>query len=85
MRAIGEQKRHVFYETNVGEDFCLVSQGWVSKEKGMKKGLSDNYIPVVYTSSPPSEGPMVRVRTEKRLSNSVLGRLIGPCTQYRFS
>ena len=64
LRALGEKKRQSFYESCVGKEFEVLSEGW--HRKGLTiKGLSDNYLPVVFDSSNPSQNEMVRVRVER--------------------
>jgi threonylcarbamoyladenosine tRNA methylthiotransferase MtaB len=72
LRALGEQKRRAFYESCVGEEFGVLTQGW--HRKGLTlKGLSDNYLPVVFKSPNPSQNEMVQVRIEAVDGNTVHG------------
>jgi threonylcarbamoyladenosine tRNA methylthiotransferase MtaB len=74
LRVLGERKRVAFYESCMGKEFEVLSEGW--HEKGLSvKGLSDNYLPVVFPSSDPSQNVMSPVRIERVGRKKVHGAL----------
>ena len=76
LRVLGERKRRTFYESCLGEDFEVLTEGW--HEKGSTiKGLSDNYLPLVFPSSQMSQNERVRVRAERVEKRTVLGSRVG--------
>jgi threonylcarbamoyladenosine tRNA methylthiotransferase MtaB len=78
LRVLGEEKRRSFYESCVGKTFEVLSEGW-EKEGFSIKGLSDNYVPVVFESSKASQNEMVSVRVDRVDAKTVYGtRCTGP-------
>jgi threonylcarbamoyladenosine tRNA methylthiotransferase MtaB len=72
LRVLGEKKRQTFYESCVGKDFEVLTEGWQEKGRTIK-GLTDNYLPVVFPSSQMSQNEMVRVRAERVDNRTVHG------------
>ena len=72
LRVLGEYKRRSFYESCVGLEFDILSEGWHGNGLWIK-GLSDNYLPVVFESPNPSQNEMVRVRIERVDAKTVHG------------
>jgi threonylcarbamoyladenosine tRNA methylthiotransferase MtaB len=75
LRFLGEKKRRMFYESCLGREFEVLTEGWHEKGK-MIKGLSDNYLPILFPSSRLSQNELVRVRAESVEKKTVMGRLI---------
>jgi threonylcarbamoyladenosine tRNA methylthiotransferase MtaB len=75
LRVLGEKKRQAFYESCLGKDFEVLTEGWHEKGRTLK-GLSDNYLPVVFPSSQMSQNEMISVRAEKVEKRTVVGRLL---------
>ncbi len=73
LRNLGKKKREVFYRTCLGQSFWVLTQGWHPEEKKMIKGLSDNYLPVVFPSSRLLQNSMVNVRMEKIGKHGIIG------------
>jgi threonylcarbamoyladenosine tRNA methylthiotransferase MtaB len=73
LRALGAEKRSVFYRSCVGSIFMLVSEGWRSKERGLARGMTDNYVPVRFCSSQSYQGELVAVRVEGISKDGVTG------------
>jgi threonylcarbamoyladenosine tRNA methylthiotransferase MtaB len=72
LRALGEEKRRAFYESCVGEEFEVLTEGWHEKGRSIK-GLSDTYLPVVFESSNPSQNEIVPVRIKRVDGKTVRG------------
>jgi len=76
LRVLGEKKRQAFHESCLGKDFEVITEGW--QEKGrMIKGLTDNYLPLVFPSSHQSQNEAVLVRTQRVGKRIVLGTRVG--------
>ena len=73
LRAIGGEKRTGFYKGCLGKEFPVLAEGWASEEKGMMKGTSENYLPVLFSSVRDLKGRIVPVRIERIQDNKVFG------------
>jgi len=72
LRALGDKKRRAFHESCLGKDFDVLTEGWQEKGRTIK-GLSDNYLPLVFPWPGMSQNDMVRVRAERVEKNTVHG------------
>lgn len=72
LRALGEKKRQSFYESCLGKKFEVLTEGWQEIGRSVK-GLSDNYLPLVFPSPRMSQNEMIRVRAERVEKRSVIG------------
>jgi threonylcarbamoyladenosine tRNA methylthiotransferase MtaB len=73
LRAIGKDKKAAFYESCLGKEFPVLAEGWSSENEGMMKGTSDNYLPVLFSSSKDLKGRIVPARIECVGNNKVFG------------
>jgi threonylcarbamoyladenosine tRNA methylthiotransferase MtaB len=73
LRAIGRDKRAEFYGRCLGKEFPVLAEGWHSEKKEMMKGTSDNYLPVLFSSSCDLKGRIVPVRIERIENDKVFG------------
>ena len=73
LRNLGQQKRETFYRRCFGKSFLVLTEGWLSEEKKMIKGFSENYLPVTFPSSQLLKNNLVSVRVEKLGGNGVVG------------
>jgi threonylcarbamoyladenosine tRNA methylthiotransferase MtaB len=62
LRHLGEKKKARFYNANVGRVVTVLVE---SVRSGYARGLSENYLPVVFPVSGYTENSFVRVRIEK--------------------
>ena len=74
MRALGRDKRNAFYNTCIGNDFSVLTQGWFYKEEKLIHGISDNYLRVIYNSSTPDKNSIITVRMEEVNGDHIKGR-----------
>jgi threonylcarbamoyladenosine tRNA methylthiotransferase MtaB len=74
LRDLGQKKRIAFYRSCLKKDFMVLSEGWHSEEKKMMKGLSDNYLPVLFPSLQDTN-QFVSVRMERVVKDMVVGSL----------
>ncbi len=77
LRALGSEKRAAFYGSCVGSTLTVVSEGWLSEERGLARGMTDNYVPVRFCSSQPHDGELVAVRVERISKDGVTGTCLG--------
>ncbi len=78
LRELGKRKREAFYRSCLGREFSVIPEGWHSKGGSMVKGLSDNYLPLVFKSSRLIKDRMQRVRAEELGRGFIIAR---PITQ----
>ena len=75
LRGLGEKKRQSFYESCLGKNFEVLTEGWQETGRSIK-GLSDNYLPLVFPWPRMSQNEMVRVRAERVENRKVVGSRI---------
>jgi len=73
LRSVGYTKRLAFYNSCVGKEFWVVAEGRHPEKKGLVKGLSDNYLPVHFSSHDLRKGSLVKVSTDKVEGGAVMG------------
>jgi len=73
LRDIGLKKRISFYHDCLGKEFQVLGERWYSKEKKIMKGLSDNYLPVLFSSSEDSRNQIIPVHMERVENHMVIG------------
>ncbi|MFC1869323.1 tRNA (N(6)-L-threonylcarbamoyladenosine(37)-C(2))-methylthiotransferase MtaB [Thermodesulfobacteriota bacterium] len=77
LRDLGRRKREVFYRSCLGKEFLVLAEGWHSEKEKMTKGLSDNYLPVIFPSSRLIRNSMLKVRMEEIGEDVIIGRSVG--------
>jgi threonylcarbamoyladenosine tRNA methylthiotransferase MtaB len=78
LRNLGHRKRKGFYRSCLGKEFSVLAEGWHSKDERVIKGLSDNYLSVVFPSSIMIRNRILRVRMEDMDKGVVIGRSLSP-------
>ena len=73
LRILGQKKRETFYRSCVGKTFQALAQGLDRSGTGMVKGLSDNYLPVIFPFPRAIRNEMVPVQIEKAERLAVFG------------
>jgi threonylcarbamoyladenosine tRNA methylthiotransferase MtaB len=77
LRSLGALKKQYFYERCNGRVLQVVPEGWHVRARGLVKGISDNYIPVLF--SPPTgsaHDDFFPVRIERVDENNVIGQVV---------
>ena len=74
LRRLGRKKRNDFHRSCLGEVFSVLTEGWLSDESQMVKGLSDNYLAVTFPSARLLKNSLVSVRIEALGENQVIGK-----------
>jgi threonylcarbamoyladenosine tRNA methylthiotransferase MtaB len=77
LRALGLEKRAAFYRSCVGSTVMVISEGRRTEERGLARGMTDNYVPVLFCSSQPYEGELVAVKVEQTSEGGVTGTCLG--------
>ena len=70
---MGRKKREAFYRSCLGKSFTVLTEGWESEEQGLIRGLSDNYLRVLFPSPRLMKNEMVSVIAERIDKDRVLG------------
>jgi threonylcarbamoyladenosine tRNA methylthiotransferase MtaB len=73
LRVLGQERREAFYRSCVGKTFQVLAERSDASEMGMMKGLSDNYLPVLFPFLHEIKNEMLSVRIEKVVKLAVLG------------
>jgi threonylcarbamoyladenosine tRNA methylthiotransferase MtaB len=73
LRDIGWRKRAEFHRNSLRKEFLVLAEGWHSEGKEMMKGVSDNYLPVLFPSSQDSTNQLIPVRMERLEKDMVIG------------
>jgi threonylcarbamoyladenosine tRNA methylthiotransferase MtaB len=77
LRSLGRKKRESFYRSCLGKVFSVLTEGWQSEKRKILRGLSDNYLPVTFSSSRLLKNRLVSVQIQGLEENNVTGRPIG--------
>lgn len=73
LRALGRKKRLQFYESCLDDRFDVLIENWHDREKGLVKGTSDNYLPVIFPSDTLHQGHLIRLRVVGISEHGVTG------------
>ena len=73
LRVLGQKKREDFYRSCVGETLQVLAEGLDRSGTGMIKGLSDNYLPVLFPFPHEIKNKMLPVRIERVEEMSIWG------------
>ena len=73
LRVLGQKKRETFYRSCIGNTFQVLAEGMDRLERGMIKGLSDNYLPVLFPFPREIKNEMIPVKIERVENTSLLG------------
>jgi threonylcarbamoyladenosine tRNA methylthiotransferase MtaB len=78
LRALGQEKREAFYRSCLGRTFMVLAEGWESEPKSLIKGLSDNYLKVLFQSPELIKNTMIPVIPERLHKDRILGKVVNP-------
>ena len=78
LRDLGKRKREVFYNSCLGKEFSVLTEGWHSEGEGLIKGLSDNYLKVIFPYSRLIKNSVVDVRMDEVSKDGIIGRPLQP-------
>ena len=76
LRALGQEKREAFYRSCLGHMFMVLAEGWESEPESLAKGLSDNYLKVLFQSPKPVKNEMIPVIPQRLYQGGLLAKVI---------
>lgn len=76
LREMSSRKKNGFRISCLGFVFPVLVQGWHSEENSMIKGLSDNYLPVIFPSEEMEVNSIQQVRVKEIAEDVVVGRRV---------
>lgn len=76
LRHLGAEKKESFYRRCLGKVFNVIPVGWHSKGLGLAKGLTDNYVSVIFPSAQEKANKRVSLRLEEITELGVRGRIL---------
>jgi len=76
LRSLGRMKRQQFYESCNGSILQVVAEGRHTKETGLFKGISDNYVPVLFSSNGSFRNHLYSVKIEKVGPDHAIGQVV---------
>lgn len=76
LRDLGRKKKKNFYNSCLGHTFKVISEGWESEDEKMVKGLSDNYLKILFPSDNLNKNSVVEVIAEKTQKDFIIGKVI---------
>jgi threonylcarbamoyladenosine tRNA methylthiotransferase MtaB len=65
LRVLGQKKRENFYRSCMGKTFQVLAEGLDRSGMGMIKGLTDNYLPVLFPFPREIKNEMIPVRIDR--------------------
>ena len=78
LRSLGTLKRQHFYESCKGSVLQVVAETWRTKESNFFKGISDNYVPVLFPSHSFLQNHLYSVKIDKVEADHVIGQMVPP-------
>lgn len=76
LRALGREKRIVFYESCLNHAFDVLAEGPYAEDKSLMTGAGENYLPFVFPRDDRLQGQMVRMRAKRIAGDKVLGKIL---------
>ena len=78
LRALGQEKRMLFYESCLDHIFDVLVEGPHAKDKTLMTGAGENYLPFVFPRDDRLRGHVVRMRAVRMAGDKVLGKIQKP-------
>ena len=75
LRKLGRTKSKKFSKSFIGDEFDVIIEGWVSKDKKIVKGLSDNYLKIQFPLSAFTKREFIKVRIVEINKDGAIGRI----------
>ena len=76
LRSLAGEKKHRFYTRCLNMKFSTVVEGWHCREKGLIKGITDNYIPVIFPSGNKRPGSILDVLLKHVKQDTAFGEIV---------
>jgi threonylcarbamoyladenosine tRNA methylthiotransferase MtaB len=74
LRQLGQQLRTGFYRSFIGRRVAVLAEGRRDPVTGLLKGVSDNYLPVLFTGEDRLRNSIVHVSIDRESAGSLFGR-----------
>jgi threonylcarbamoyladenosine tRNA methylthiotransferase MtaB len=78
LRALGQEKRMLFYESCLDHVFDVLVEGPYAKDKTLMAGAGENYLPFVFPRVDRLQGHVVQMRAVRMAEDKVLGKIQKP-------
>ena len=75
LRGLGQSKREFFYRSCLGKEFLVLAEGRESHDGMAMKGMTDNYLPVVFSSTQNLKNHLVPVVLDCIEKGKVVGTM----------
>jgi len=75
LRELSERKRQAFGEALVGEELEVVVERFAPQGPGLLRGVSDNYMQVIFAGPEELMGQIVAVAVKERKEGKLVGLL----------
>ena len=76
LRELGKKKKNLFYQSCLGKEYSVLTEGWESEDNKIIKGLSDNYLKVLLHSEKLIKNEILQVKAEKHKKDYIFGEVI---------
>ena len=73
LRKIGQDKKALFYQRCLKKEFHVLAEGWYLKENELMKGMTDNYLPVLFPGTETNKNRLIPVMMERVQDNMMIG------------
>jgi threonylcarbamoyladenosine tRNA methylthiotransferase MtaB len=73
LRDLGERKKSLFYGSCLEKEFQVLAERWHSEEQNIMKGISDNYLPVLFKTSQEAKNQLIPIRVKRVENGMVIG------------
>jgi threonylcarbamoyladenosine tRNA methylthiotransferase MtaB len=76
LRQLSDLKKHAFFERHAGASMEVLVEGRRDRATGLLRGITANYIPVLFSGEDSLMGTLQQVRLESVEGSSMLGSIV---------
>ncbi len=76
LRSLAGEKKRRFYTRCLNMKFATVVEGWHCHKKGIMRGITDNYIPVLFSSAGINPGSVCNVSIKQVKQDAAFGEIV---------
>ena len=73
LRQLGQQQRTRFYRSFIGQRVTVLAEGKRDPATGLLKGVSANYLPVLFAGNDRLKNTIVHVSIDREFAGSLFG------------
>jgi threonylcarbamoyladenosine tRNA methylthiotransferase MtaB len=73
LRQLGQQQRTRFYRSFIGQCVAVLAEGKRDPATGLLKGVSANYLPVLFAGNDSLKNTIVHVTIDRESAGSLFG------------